>query len=316
MSGYRRYCRVCGLRRHGGGGLRQAIAGPAQPPSSPSVGPQSNPNLTLQALPGNTLAGHTFKFYRVATYIDVIPSVGPVSSFDLASVSAAMTNEINSDLAANGFTGLGTPEHILAGLSSESNLHDIAKSMASYLASTPPDATVTGSGTADTIALDPGYYLIVDSAGNPIMFGTRTSDGRNLSSQDNTKVTIKSTGNNAEGPSINTDPGTDPTNPLPAQDHSGKHIPGDNQGDSSVNSSKHIVKIAGTNTTSHLHGVFALPGNETGHNTSPNFKITTTGTGSAVVGTVTIKVNGAPVTLTPSSSGVYDLSSQLAGSKV
>ena len=38
--------------------------------------PTDNATITLNAAPGNTLAGHTFTFYKLANYGDVSPDAG------------------------------------------------------------------------------------------------------------------------------------------------------------------------------------------------------------------------------------------------
>ncbi|WEV63784.1 hypothetical protein [Bifidobacterium sp. ESL0732] len=290
------------------GTVSVANASPSAPSASSSsvVGTQAAVTLTVKALTGNTLAGHTLKFYKLGTYTDVTPASGAITGFDLTTGSA-METTISAALAAESITVNGTAIHTLAGLS-EPDLHKVALRLATALTGTP-DATLTSAKATDTVSLpDEGYYLITDSNGNPVIFGTQ-SGGRDIPSQQNNTVVIKSTGSDGEGPSITTNPGHDPTDPDPDPgDHIGDHIPGDNKGDSSKNNSKHIVKVAGLKTESYLHGTFALPGTETDHNTDPTATFALSDTTNARLETLTVKIGGTAVNPTVSGGSTYDLS--------
>ncbi|MDF7640597.1 SpaA isopeptide-forming pilin-related protein [Bifidobacterium sp. ESL0784] len=276
--------------------------------SSPSVGPQSDVSMVVKALPGNTLGGHTFKFYQLGSYTNVVPVSGTITGFDLQDVAATQP-ALAAALGAKGHTITGSAAHTLA-LLSESDLHNVAVQFAANPGASSTaigDQSPAAGATSFTVNLPAGYYLMTDSKGSPVIFATQTEDGRNVQG-DNASVTIKST--DVEKPPINTDPNTEPgatpTNPA---------VPGD----SDPISNHHIAKIAGDQSVSHLHGVVSTPGSETGHNTAPTLTFDTpTGSGNASITGITFKVNGTATNLSPTVPGghTYDLSGLPAGAKV
>lgn len=156
-------------------------------------------SITLNAAQGQTLAGHTFTFYKLGDYADTVVADGVVQSYQLRgsdesnawaqsaidAFNASSDDDIEVPL---GFDAAGA----VASLSDEAlKSRGVAKELADSDAKPVATATEQGSGSSITVSVPEGYYLVVDSAGTPMLLGTRI-DGMDLSSGPLGVATIKS----------------------------------------------------------------------------------------------------------------------------
>ena len=184
----------------------------------------TNTAITLNAAEGNSLAGHTFTFYRLGSYGDIIANGDrDVSSLTVLKIDDATDQWI---AAANrtagvhdyqGYDAVGdlahvanteNPQHDLtdnhhnnaanadpadSGNGVQKTLRKAAKALAgSVPAAVRPAATVTGGGTTQTTTpLANGLYLVVDSNGSPMIVGTPIQGAKTLNGVTLGTLTIK-----------------------------------------------------------------------------------------------------------------------------
>ena len=182
------------------------LAGTAMAVETPTTGDTAAASITLNAAEGNTLAGHTFTFYRLGSYGDITAGTTgtdvkslTVNKIDDASdkwIAAANAKAGIADL--QGFDAAGDLAHV--GKDGEptgsvqGKLREAAKQLAGTDGETlPVTKTATGTGTTMTVAdLPNGLYLIVDSAGSPMIVGTPIQGSKTLNGVTLGALTVKS----------------------------------------------------------------------------------------------------------------------------
>ena len=188
------------------------LSGTAMAVETPTTSDTATASITLNAAEGNTLAGHTFTFYRLGSYGDITAGTSgtdvkslTVNKIDDASdkwIQAANTKAGITDL--QGFDAAGDLAHL--GKDGEptgdvqGRLREAAKQLAATAATAGTDGkaipaakTMTGTGATMTVAdLPNGLYLIVDSAGSPMIVGTPIQGSKTLNGVTLGALTIKS----------------------------------------------------------------------------------------------------------------------------
>lgn len=187
------------------------LAGTAMAVETPTTADTATASITLNAAQGNTLTGHTFDFYRLGSYGDITANGDTdvksltVNKIDDASdkwIAAANAKAGIADL--QGFDAAGDLAHV--GKDGEptgtvqGQLREAAKQLAATASTAGTDGkaptvtkTVTGSGATMTVAdLPNGLYLIVDSAGSPMIVGTPIQGSKTLNGVTLGALTIKS----------------------------------------------------------------------------------------------------------------------------
>lgn len=183
----------------------------------------TNTAITLNAAEGNSLADHTFTFYRLGSYGDIIGEGNDVKSLTVKKIDDATDQWI---AAANktvgvtdyqGFDAAGDLAHVAntkdprndltdskhdnaanadpadSGNGVQKTLRKAAKALAGSVPTTvKPAATVKGAGaTQTTTPLANGLYLVVDSNGSPMIVGTPIQGAKTLNGVTLGTLTIK-----------------------------------------------------------------------------------------------------------------------------
>lgn len=182
------------------------LAGTAMAVETPTTADTATASITLNAAQGNTLAGHTFDFYRLGSYGDITANGDKdvksltVSKIDDASdkwIAAANTKAGITDL--QGFDAAGDLAHV--GKDGEptgtvqGQLREAAKQLAASASASKIAAVKTVPGTGDTMTvsdLPNGLYLIVDSDGVPMIVGTPVQGTKTLNGVTLGTLTVKS----------------------------------------------------------------------------------------------------------------------------
>ena len=184
----------------------------------------ANTAITLNAAEGNSLAGHTFTFYRLGSYGDIIGNgdrdvssltvlkiddatdqwiaaanrtagVHDYQGYDAVGDLAHVANTENPrhDLTDNNHNNAANADPADSGNGVQRILRKAAKALAgSVTAAVRPAATVTGSGTTQTTTpLANGLYLVVDSNGSPMIVGTPIQGTKTLNGVTLGTLTIK-----------------------------------------------------------------------------------------------------------------------------
>lgn len=165
------------------------LAGLALAPSAMAAGT----TITLQGADGASLAGHTFDVYRIGTYTDQILNGTRISSLgvrgdtasnawaaDAIGIANAYDPSTADDIAkVYGYDDAGNIANIKMD-SQTRQLRNISKALAQ---STRKPAAIQGGAnlttTQSTLTINvpaEGFYYITDSAGNPIMVGTKSGN--------------------------------------------------------------------------------------------------------------------------------------------
>lgn len=165
------------------------LAGLALGPSAMAAGA----TITLQGADGASLAGHTFDVYRIGTYTDQILNGTQISSLGVRGDTASnawaadaigIANAYNPDTADDiakvyGYDDAGNIANIKMD-SQTRQLRNISKALGQ---STRKPAAIQGGAnlttTRSTLTINvpaEGLYYITDSAGNPIMVGTKSGN--------------------------------------------------------------------------------------------------------------------------------------------
>lgn len=165
------------------------LAGLALAPSAMAAGA----TITLNGADGNSLAGHTFDVYRIGTYTDQILNGTRISSLGVRGDTASnawaadaigIANAYDPDTADDiakvyGYDDAGNIANIKMD-SQTRQLRNISKALAQ---STRKPAAIQGGAnlttTQSTLTINvpaEGLYYITDSAGNPIMIGTKSGN--------------------------------------------------------------------------------------------------------------------------------------------
>ena len=165
------------------------LAGLALAPSAMAAGA----TITLNGADGNSLAGHTFNVYQIGTYTDQILNGTQISSLgvrgtaasnawaaDAISIANAYNPDTGDDIAkVYGYDDAGNIANIKMD-SQTRQLRNISKALGQ---STRKPAAIQGGAnlttTRNTLTINvpaEGLYYITDSAGNPIMIGTKSGN--------------------------------------------------------------------------------------------------------------------------------------------
>lgn len=165
------------------------LAGLALSPSAMAAGA----TITLNGADGNSLAGHTFDVYRIGTYTDQILNGTRISSLGVRGDTASNAWAADAIGIANAYDP-STADDIgkvygyddagnIANIKMDSQarqLRNISKALAQ--SSRRPAAIQGGANlttTQSTLTINvpaEGLYYITDSAGNPIMIGTKSGN--------------------------------------------------------------------------------------------------------------------------------------------
>lgn len=165
------------------------LAGLALGPSAMAAGT----TITLQGADGASLAGHTFNVYQIGTYTDQILNGTQISSLgvrgdtasnawaaDAIGIANAYDPSTADDIAkVYGYDDAGNIANIKMD-SQTRQLRNISKALSQ---STRKPAAIQGGAnlttTQSTLTINvpaEGLYYITDSAGNPIMIGTKSGN--------------------------------------------------------------------------------------------------------------------------------------------
>lgn len=165
------------------------LAGLALAPSAMAAGA----TITLQGADGASLAGHTFNVYQIGTYTDQVLDGAQISSLgvrgttasnawaaDAISIANAYDPSTADDIAkVYGYDDAGNIANIKMD-SQTRQLRNISKALSE--SSKKPAAIQGGANlttTRSTLTINvpaEGFYYITDSAGNPIMIGTKSGN--------------------------------------------------------------------------------------------------------------------------------------------
>lgn len=168
-----------------------ALAAPATDAAAAST--TAGATITLQGADGASLAGHTFDVYRIGTYTDQILNGTRISSLGVRGDTASnawaadaigIANAYDPDTADDiakvyGYDDAGNIANIKMD-SQARQLRNISKALAQ--SSRRPAAIQGGANlttTQSTLTINvpsEGLYYITDSAGNPIMVGTKSGN--------------------------------------------------------------------------------------------------------------------------------------------
>lgn len=165
------------------------LAGLALAPSAMAA----DTTITLQGADGASLAGHTFNVYQIGTYTDQILNGTQISSLGVRGTTASnawaadaisIANAYDPDTGDNiakvyGYDDAGNIANIKMD-SQTRQLRNISKALSQ---STRKPAAIQGGAnlttTQSTLTINvpaEGLYYITDSAGNPIMIGTKSGN--------------------------------------------------------------------------------------------------------------------------------------------
>lgn len=165
------------------------LAGLALGPSAMAAGT----TITLQGADGASLAGHTFNVYQIGTYTDQVLDGAQISSLGVRGDTASnawaadaigIANAYDPDTGDNiakvyGYDDAGNIANIKMD-SQARQLRNISKALSQ---STRKPAAIQGGAnlttTRSTLTINvpsEGLYYITDSAGNPIMVGTKSGN--------------------------------------------------------------------------------------------------------------------------------------------
>lgn len=165
------------------------LAGLALSPAAMAAGA----TITLNGADGNSLAGHTFNVYQIGTYTDQILNGTQISSLgvrgttasnawaaDAIAIANAYDPSTGDDIAkVYGYDDAGNIANIKMD-SQTRQLRNISKALGQ--SSRKPAAIQGGANlttTQSTLTINvpaEGLYYITDSAGNPIMIGTKSGN--------------------------------------------------------------------------------------------------------------------------------------------
>lgn len=165
------------------------LAGLALGPSAMAA----DTTITLQGADGASLAGHTFNVYQIGTYTDQVLDGAQISSLGVRGTTASnawaadaigIANAYDPDTGDNiakvyGYDDAGNIANIKMD-SQTRQLRNISKALSQSLkkpAAIQGGANLTTTRSTLTINVPAeGFYYITDSAGNPIMIGTKSGN--------------------------------------------------------------------------------------------------------------------------------------------
>lgn len=165
------------------------LAGLALAPSAMAA----DTTITLQGADGASLAGHTFNVYQIGTYTDQILNGTQISSLGVRGTTASNAWAADAISIANAYDP-GTSDDIakvygyddagnIANIKMDSQTRQLRNISKALSQSTRKPAAIQGGAnlttTQSTLTVNvpaEGLYYITDSAGNPIMIGTKSGN--------------------------------------------------------------------------------------------------------------------------------------------
>ena len=170
------------------------LAGLALAPSAMAA----DTTITLQGADGASLAGHTFNVYQIGTYTGVVLKGDRISSLGIQGTTESNAWADDAITIANGYdkdtsddiTKVGGYDAAgsIAAIDMAKQAKQLSNIQAALNASSRKPATVTGGAdlttqdaTLNITVPKEGLYYITDSAGSPIIIGTKSGAGTAMS---------------------------------------------------------------------------------------------------------------------------------------
>lgn len=170
------------------------LAGLALAPSAMAA----DTTITLQGADGASLAGHTFNVYQIGTYTGVVLKGNQISSLGIQGTTESNAWADDAITIANGYdkdtsddiTKVGGYDAAgsIAAIDMAKQAKQLSNIQAALNASSRKPATVTGGAdlttqdaTLNITVPEEGLYYITDSAGSPIIIGTKSGAGTAMS---------------------------------------------------------------------------------------------------------------------------------------
>lgn len=170
------------------------LAGLALGPSAMAAGA----TITLQGADGASLAGHTFNVYQIGTYTGVVLKGNQISSLGIQGTTESNAWADDAITIANGYdkdtsddiTKVGGYDAAgsIAAIDMAKQAKQLSNIQAALNASSRKPATVAGGAdlttqdaTLNITVPEEGLYYITDSAGSPIIIGTKSGAGTAMS---------------------------------------------------------------------------------------------------------------------------------------
>ena len=170
------------------------LAGLALGPSAMAA----DTTITLQGANGASLAGHTFNVYQIGTYTGVVLKGNQISSLGIQGTTESNAWADDAITIANGYdkdtsddiTKVGGYDAAgsIAAIDMAKQAKQLSNIQAALNASSRKPATVTGGAdlttqdaTLNITVPKEGLYYITDSAGSPIIIGTKSGAGTAMS---------------------------------------------------------------------------------------------------------------------------------------
>ena len=168
-----------------------ALAAPATDAAAAST--TAGATITLQGADGASLAGHTFDVYRIGTYTDQILNGTRISSLGVRGDTASNAWAADAIGIANAYDP-STADDIgkvygyddagnIANIKMDSQTRQLRNISKALSESSKKPAAIQGGAnlttTRSTLTINvpaEGFYYITDSAGNPIMIGTKSGN--------------------------------------------------------------------------------------------------------------------------------------------
>lgn len=173
-----------------------ALAAPATDAAAAST--TAGTTITLQGADGASLAGHTFNVYQIGTYTGVVLKGNQISSLGIQGTTESNAWADDAITIANGYdkdtsddiTKVGGYDAAgsIAAIDMAKQAKQLSNIQAALNASSRKPATVTGGAdlttqdaTLNITVPKEGLYYITDSAGSPIIIGTKSGAGTAMS---------------------------------------------------------------------------------------------------------------------------------------
>lgn len=170
------------------------LAGLALAPSAMAA----DTTITLQGANGASLAGHTFNVYQIGTYTGVVLKGNQISSLGIQGTTESNAWADDAITIANGYdkdtsddiTKVGGYDAAgsIAAIDMAKQAKQLSNIQAALNASSRKPATVAGGADLTTqdaplniTVPEEGLYYITDSAGSPIIIGTKSGAGTAMS---------------------------------------------------------------------------------------------------------------------------------------
>ena len=170
------------------------LAGLALAPSAMAA----DTTITLQGANGASLAGHTFNVYQIGTYTGVVLKGDRISSLGIQGTTESNAWADDAITIANGYdkdtsddiTKVGGYDAAgsIAAIDMAKQAKQLSNIQAALNASSRKPATVAGGAdlttqdaTLNITVPEEGLYYITDSAGSPIIIGTKSGAGTAMS---------------------------------------------------------------------------------------------------------------------------------------